>query len=238
MGMRFYNLLTEDIRTELVRDDDNATIIINFRHPELDADHFYQEFWMVIWHRLASWICGTPIPLIETAFTQAQPQHAPELLLMFPGIQKFGARTNALTISVGHLDLPLVRNKLEVEAFLLQSPYNLLTIPGHDRSLKKQVANLASSSASGGLSFPSLQSAAAQLNMSQQTLHRRLRDEGTNFQKIKDDVRRDLALALLARDRRPVYEVAEALGFADARSLTRAFKNWTGMTPREYCRFL
>jgi AraC-like DNA-binding protein len=238
VGMRFYNLFTEDIRTDLSEANETATITIEFRRPDLDSNHFYLEFWMVIWHRLASWLCGAPIPLIETSFVQPRPQHALELHTMFPGEQQFGDAKNRLVFSGDYLNASLIRNKNEVDEFLLQSPYNLLTIPGYDRSLKKRVTGLISTSQKGNLEFPPLWEIAARLNMSQQTLHRRLKKETSSYQKIKDNMRRDLALTKLIQEKRPVYEVAEAVGFSDARSFTRAFKNWTGLTPREYCRFL
>jgi AraC-like DNA-binding protein len=42
----------------------------------------------------------------------------------------------------------------------------------------------------------------------------------------------------LVKDRMPVKDVAEILGFSEPRSFTRAFKNWTGLSPREYCKYI
>ena len=237
-GIRFYNLITEDIHTELVVDGAAASIIIKFRRPELDANHFYQDFWMVIWHRTASWLCGVPIPLVETSFAQPRPPHAAELNIMFPSRHHFDATENRLTFSAEYLTEPLIRDKRQVKEFLKNSPRNLLTIPGHDRSLRQRVASLATTPRDGRLTPPPLEEIAQALNMSQQTLHRRLQDEETSYQKIKDNVRRDMALTKLMDDRQSVGEVAEAVGYSDARSFTRAFKTWTGMTPREYRRYL
>lgn len=237
-GTRFYNLITEDIYTELVVEGESASIIINFRRPELDGHHFYQDFWMVIWHRTASWLCGVPIPLIETFFAQPRPPHAAELNIMFPSKHHFGATENRLTFSAEHLTAPLIRDKRQVKEFLMNSPRNLLTIPGNDRSLRQRVASLATIVIGGNLSLPSLAQIASQLNMSQQTLHRRLQDEATSYQKIKDGIRRDMALTKLMDERQRVGEVAETVGYSDARSFTRAFKDWTGLTPREYRRYL
>lgn len=136
------------------------------------------------------------------------------------------------------MNTSLIRTKDEVNQFLIQSPYNLLTIPGNDKSLKKRVMDIVRSYSTGNLTFPPLQGIADRLNMSKQTMHRRLQEEASSYQKIKDDIRRDLALKKLIQEKRPVYEVAEIVGFSDARSFTRAFKQWTGVTPREYCKFL
>ena len=236
-GIRFYNLITEDIRTELAVDGPTASINIKFRRPELDSNHFYQDFWMVIWHRTASWLCGIPIPLVKTAFAQRRPSHSAELKIMFPSSHQFDATENRLTFSVEHLSAPLIRDKPQVKEFLKNSPRNLLTIPGYDLSLRQRVASLVATG-EGSLKLPPLAQIANMLNMSQQTLHRRLQDEDTSYQKIKDNVRRDMALTRLMNERQSVGEVAEAVGYSDARSFTRAFKVWTGMTPREYRRYL
>ncbi|MGI9295069.1 MAG: AraC family transcriptional regulator [Pseudomonadales bacterium] len=238
VGMRLYNLFTEDIHTELFEASENATIVIDFRRPDLDSNHFYQEFWMVIWHRLASWLCGIRIPLLETSFSQPCPEHALELNSMFPGEHHFDTAANRLVFSQEYLRSSLIRSKREVDDFLIHSPYNLLTIPGYDRSLQSKIVGLISLTPGGNLEFPPLEEIAKRMNMSPQTLHRRLKKEASNYQKIKDNMRRDLALTKLIQEKRPVYEVAEAVGFADARSFTRAFKHWTGLAPREYCRFL
>ncbi len=238
MGLRFYQLCTDDIQTRLVEANEQATITIRFRHPELDAKCFYQEFWMVIWHRLASWLCGIAIPLIETRFAGPKPEHAMELVTMFPSRHCFNAGENALVFPAEYLNSSLIRNRTEVNQFLIKSPYNLLTIPGHDRSLRSTVEQLLRQAHSLKGGFPRIAELADQLHMTQQTLHRRLKAEGSSYQRVKDSIRRDDALMLLTKEKRSVFEVAEALSFSDTRSFTRAFKQWTGMTPREYRRVL
>jgi len=237
-GLRFYQLCTDDIETTLTEEDERATITIRFRQPELDEKNFYQEFWMVIWHRLASWLCGVSIPLMETKFTQPKPMHAMELMTMFPSAHQFNAAANALVFPAEYLNCSLIRNRAEVNDFLIRSPYNLLTIPGHDRSLRSKVEQLLRDTKRLENGFPRIGEVADRLCMTQQTLHRRLKAEGSSFQSVKEGIRRDTALALLTKEGRPVFEVAEKVGFADARSFTRAFKQWTGMSPREYRRFI
>ena len=66
----------------------------------------------------------------------------------------------------------------------------------------------------------------------------RLLEESSSYQKVKDGMRRDLALTKLVQEGCSVSEVAELVGYSEARSFTRAFRNWTGLSPREYCRYL
>jgi AraC-like DNA-binding protein len=80
----------------------------------------------------------------------------------------------------------------------------------------------------------SLEAAAAALAMAPPTLRRRLRDEGHGFQALKDALRRDAAIDLLARPELALPEIAGRLGFSEASTFHRAFKKWTGVAPGEY----
>lgn len=75
---------------------------------------------------------------------------------------------------------------------------------------------------------------AAALHLSEKTLQRRLRDEGTSYQDLLDETRRELAQQYLREGRASVCEVTFRLGFSDQSSFTRAFKRWTGVAPGEY----
>lgn len=81
---------------------------------------------------------------------------------------------------------------------------------------------------------PDIETVAVALKCSRRTLTRRLKEEGSNFLQIKNRLRRTLALQWLARKQLPVASIAEQLGFADLTSFHRAFKQWTGTTPRSY----
>jgi AraC-like DNA-binding protein len=74
--------------------------------------------------------------------------------------------------------------------------------------------------------------AARRLGVSRATLFRRLRAEGTSFERVLDDVRRRLALAYIVDKKLRVNEAAYLLGFSDPAAFSRAFKRWTGKSPR------
>jgi AraC-like DNA-binding protein len=74
---------------------------------------------------------------------------------------------------------------------------------------------------------------AARLGVSTATLRRRLAVEGASFRDLRHTVLKEQAKQMLAA-RQDIGGVAEALGFSDTRSFTRAFKGWTGLTPSAY----
>lgn len=74
---------------------------------------------------------------------------------------------------------------------------------------------------------------ARQLGLSRQTLYRRLKAEGVTFAGLLDSLRRRLALRYLREDGVPVKDAAYRLGFSDPAAFSRAFKRWTGKSPRD-----
>jgi AraC-like DNA-binding protein len=77
---------------------------------------------------------------------------------------------------------------------------------------------------------------ARELGMSRRTLHRRLREEGTTFDAVVATTRHALALEYVTGQAVPFAEVAYLLGFSGPSAFHRAFKRWTGLTPRDYRR--
>lgn len=81
---------------------------------------------------------------------------------------------------------------------------------------------------------PGLKETAAFCHVSERTLRRELTRSNTNFQKIYDNVRHEIAQQLLTTPGSPISNVGYKLGFKDLSSFRRAFKKWSGQTPSEY----
>ncbi len=75
---------------------------------------------------------------------------------------------------------------------------------------------------------------ARRLNTSKRSLQRRLKEEGTSFQSLLDEVRQMLAKQYLDGSAISVPEISHLLGFRDTGSFFRAFHEWTGATPGEF----
>lgn len=74
---------------------------------------------------------------------------------------------------------------------------------------------------------------AAELCLHPRTLQRRLRAEGTSFEDIKDEVRRDVALRYIRKGDMPLKRLAEKLGYAETSVLSRSCYRWFSATPRQ-----
>jgi len=233
-GIIFYNLFTDDITMRLDRQAKTASLEIEFMRPDLDPDHFYQEFWMVIWHRFSSWITDKKIPLTQACFPYAKPKHCHELKELFPCRHQFNCSVMKISFSTDSLALPPTRTQRELSGFLRNSPADLITIPGEENSYRGRIRAILLNQESLVLQCPDFEQLAESFNMSSQTLRRRLQQEGSAYSMIKDEIRYDLSIEKLVVKRLSVAEVAHLLGYAEPRSFSRAFKEWTGLTPTDY----
>jgi AraC-like DNA-binding protein len=73
---------------------------------------------------------------------------------------------------------------------------------------------------------------ACKMGVSRPTLFRRLKAEGTTFKQVLDELRHKLSLHYLSGKKVSVNEIAYLVGFSDAAAFSRAFKRWTGQSPR------
>lgn len=81
---------------------------------------------------------------------------------------------------------------------------------------------------------PTLEKVAGDLHLSARTLQRRLGEENTSFAKVYESVREELARIYVADPDMPLGEIAAVLRYAELSAFLRAFKRWTGQTPKQF----
>lgn len=79
--------------------------------------------------------------------------------------------------------------------------------------------------------YPNLSEMAKALHMSDRTLNRKLKAQGTSYQVLLDDVRQELAVWYLRQTDLTVEAIAERLGYRDTSNFARTCKRWFGVTP-------
>ena len=82
--------------------------------------------------------------------------------------------------------------------------------------------------------LPTFEEVARSLNISHQHLWRKLNQEGNSYQKIKNQLRGDIAVHFLLNTNLNISEISLKAGYATERTFYRMFKTWTGMSPGKY----
>lgn len=80
----------------------------------------------------------------------------------------------------------------------------------------------------------SRENVAKALNVSERSLNSKLRESGTSYQEILEELRSRLAHEYLDRKHLSLAQIGYQLGFSDTSSFARAFRRWTGQSPSEY----
>lgn len=163
-------------------------------------------------------------------FTHQEPDYRAEYDRIFGVPLFFGSHVNALVTDEAFLSFKPPRT----------NPYLAQILTDHADQLLKDLER--SKSARGcveGLLIPILHTGDASIDMvagkmgcSRQTLFRKLKAEGVTFEKVLDELRYRLALEYLNGKNISVNETAYLLGFSEAAAFSRAFKRWTGSSPR------
>lgn len=137
----------------------------------------------------------------------------------------FAASTDAWSRPMERRD-PMLQRVLEQHATgLLRELPDLGSLPAQVRS------TIAAALPSGGATIDEV---ARRLGMSARSLQRRLAEAGNLFQHLHDDVARGLAERYLRDPKLSVGEVAYLLGYSEPSAFHRAFRRWTGITPKAF----
>jgi len=145
---------------------------------------------------------------------------------------EYSADESSVTFRADFLDLPLVQNELSLSKFLKDSLTQLFNGNIHNVGLPAQIRAIISNEY--GNSFPDFTEICGKLNMTPQTLRRRLKEANTSYQEIKDSIRKDASVYYLSKPDLSIDEIALLMGFSEASSFHRAFKKWTGKTPSSF----
>jgi AraC-like DNA-binding protein len=185
-----------------------------------------------MWHHFISWLIGERVELSMVNFTFSEDQAKDNCHTRFQSKYKYNHHENCIAFPLHYLDYPVVQTEETLHGFLKTAPYQLLVMVDDNGSLKAQVVALIGRDFS--LNPPSAEKVARTLNMSLSTLRRRLLEENTTFQKIKDECRKNSAIKYISSPQLSINDVAELMGFEEPSAFFRSFKRWTGMTPKQY----
>jgi len=171
-------------------------------------------------------LCGSSWTPKEVLFSHAKPDNVGPYRRFFCAPCRFDLDRTALRFAASWLDYsmsgadPEVRRKLgeRVQAWDATE-----LLPRLRRALRTLLV-------AGTISRSEV---AQVLSTHRRTLNRRLRAQGTTFQRVLDEVRFATACQLLDAAHISITEIGASLGYAEASAFTHAFRRWSGMTPAQ-----
>ncbi len=197
---------------------------------------FAYEHVMFAHHRVLTWLTNHDLPVLQVNLNYPQPLHLSDYHFMFPQAKiefDCNQRHSELVFDRRLTELPITQRQEDLLLFLRRPLFNILinayseqSWTARTRTALQQVLHTS----------PNLDTLALQLEIHPKRLRRRLKGEGIEYQDLKDQLRRDMAINALTQTSLSIERIAERTGFAETSTFTRSFKRWTGVTPFTYRR--
>ena len=230
---QFFHLILDDFRLRSRRDGRGGYVELQPNPHGPGVSVLGCELMLKLVHGVASWLIRQRIPLDAVDFDFARPPASSDHLYLFPGPVRFDCGHTRLCFDATWLDQPIRQRKQDLERFLSRAPEDWIFVALTEQLTCHRVAQYVAENLP---MTPNIEVAAAALHCSVRTLCRRLAAEGTSFQSIKDEVRRDVAIDRLTRTDDAIAAIAFDVGFDNPTAFHRAFRHWTGSTPTAYRR--
>ncbi len=173
---------------------------------------------------------GLPQLVKALHVTHGAPPHAADYARIFQAPVTFNSDRNAMLLDPACLTFPLQLQPRYVFGVLSERADALLKSLEKSKTARGRVENLLMPILHTG--EVGMEAVAAKMGVNRQILFRKLKAEGTTFEQVLDALRHTLALHYLSGKKASVNETVYLVGFSDPAPFSRAFKRWTGSSPR------
>lgn len=168
----------------------------------------------------------------EIHFEHAQPSNVSEHERIFRAPVRFNQPLTKLIFDKSVLELPLAEADLTLGSLLERQAEELLAKSPQHGVFVNQVRRLIKEGLPVGEAR--IETVCRKLGGSTRTLQRKLREEGTSYQELFEETQRDLSVFYLRKPEIAIGEISYLLGFSQPSAFHRAFRRWTGLTPKEF----
>jgi AraC-like DNA-binding protein len=175
---------------------------------------------------------GAPVTPLLVQLSYREPADVKEYERFFAAPLEFGALASSFLLRSEDLARRLAMADKTLAGYLETLADQKLASVGAERTLSERVRRALWAELSERT--PNLEAVARALGMSARTLQRQLRQEGVTFARLLEELRREMAPALLRDGQHGVSEVAFLLGYEDPSAFRRAFQRWFARSPRSF----
>ena len=176
--------------------------------------------------------CGSRWAPEEVHFEHPKPAAARDHESAFGAPVYFSQATNALVFRPELLPRPMPARDLRLLSVMQTCLERLGSQPTGDDLLLDRMRTAIRTRLPTG--YPPFEEIATELRAPAGTMHQDLQAAGLTYKDMVEDVRRDLALSYLRQRHLPFSEIAMLLGYSELSAFSRAFRRWTGASPRAY----
>jgi len=228
--IRLFSVVNEAIELEYELVDKRCHLRYIYKSPEYyNIPDIERTLAIVVLRTIKA--VGLETRFYEVNFQHSKPEYAQKFEDVFPCKVNFDSACCEVVFDSKMLSMKPKRRNPHMRVATLNYANQILSRL-FKRSITSKVKRLVEKNLSDG-NFDAEQTAKL-LNMSRQTLYRKLKNDGSSYSDIVDTVKQNKAFYALKQTQLPLTVIAYDLGFSELSAFTRAFKRWTGQTPADY----
>ncbi len=218
-----------------LRDEPDGNTVIAYwgdKESPRSLEARYEQMFMASIVTIGRFMHGGEYQIEEVSFRHEEPDFIAEYEQLFDAPVLFGQEECHVKLSTELFERPLLGGSPQFNQSFAEKAQVLLSRLPSDSSLAAEVVKAIESKI--GFAVFSMQDVAKELNMTQRTLQRRLKEEGTSYAQLRDSVRFRFAEEYLRDPVMDMATIAANLGFSEPANFYAAFKRWQGMSPGEF----
>ena len=232
MAVRYSTLLAAGFEPQLIEQGERATLRLPYLVGNSRIVSFTAELALTAFQRMLQQYVGESARSARACFAYAAPAHAADYERIFAGAACFDQPFTEMQFPRAWLAQSHLHANSELRRLLQSHAEQELSELVHGGRFSERVERVLAQSDPRAL--PSMNDVARRLDISTRTLARRLQAEDVTFPELVESRRATQAKRLLAGRRMTIRQIADVLGFADTPAFHKAFRRWTGLTPKQY----
>ena len=228
--VRYIHVVTEDLNIKLAETPKGLKVTTDLEKSVFTLPQHHDVVMSVLMH-MCRFNYGEALNPTEVCLAHAEPPCEKVISGFFRVPVVYDAAESSITLATKDVDMQLSSANKELallhDEFLMKY---LIEIKKGDIVQQIQsiiIENLPSGNVSDNL-------IARELNLSERSLQRKLKEHGTTFRSVLDEVRQMAAIQYIKNPVNTMSDIAFLLGFSEQSAFSRAFKKWTGTSPMKY----
>ncbi|MBE0482725.1 MAG: AraC family transcriptional regulator [Bacterioplanes sp.] len=231
LGLKYHSLVDPAFTFEVVEQENQAAVRLTTHIP---IGHIYRmlcDVFVANFSSLARFLTGDQLQPIEVHLNHPEPNYSERYREFFSCPVLFDQPRTELIFASDILDLPLMMADQATAAMAESQCEEFLNRMGPKEGIVAKVRRILLSNPG---QFPPVDVVASHLATSTRTLSRSLQDIGSSYQRILDEVRKEMAIEYLRNSSLPIEEIAALVGYSDPSNFRKAFRRWTQHAPSYY----
>lgn len=232
LGIKYHSLVDPAFTFEVTNLGDTSAVRFTSHIPFESIYRMICDVFVASFSTLARFLTGRhEAQPIEVHLNHPEPEYAERYKEFFNCTIRFDQPRTEFIINNDVLDFKLVMADKATAAMAESQCEEILSRMGPKEGIIAKVRRILLSNPGY---FPPVDDVASQLATSTRTLSRSLQDVGTSYQRILDEVRKEMSIEYLRSSNLPIEEIAALVGYSDPSNFRKAFRRWTQNAPSYY----